>query len=99
MVVGLIGLIGLIGLMGLMGLMGLTGKGGNAPGIGPDFTDVTLASEGETKNVAHKIVLISAIHKQIQQKIEQLILRNKHITKERKVNKTFILKIESLVTK
>ena len=64
-----------------------------------DFTDVTLASEGETKNVAHKIVLISAIHKQIQQKIEQLILRNKHITKERKVNKTFILKIESLVTK
>ena len=36
--------VGLIGLIGLMGLMGLTGKGGNAPGIGPDFTDVTLAS-------------------------------------------------------
>ena len=36
-----------------------------------DHTDVTLASEGETKNKAHKMVLISASHKKIQQKVEQ----------------------------
>ena len=34
-----------------------------------DFTDVTLASEGETRVGAHKMVLISASHKKIQQKI------------------------------
>ena len=38
-----------------------------------DFTDVTLASEGETMKEAHKMVLISASLKKIQQKIEQLI--------------------------
>ena len=37
-----------------------------------DFTDVTLASEGETRVGAHKMVLISASHKKIQQKIEQI---------------------------
>ena len=31
-----------------------------------DFTDVTLVSEGETKNGAHKVVLISASHRKIQ---------------------------------
>ena len=34
-----------------------------------DFTDVTLASEGETRVGAHKMVLISTSHKKIQQKI------------------------------
>ena len=48
---------------------------GMPPGIGSDFTDLTLASEGETKNEAHKMVLISASHKQIQQKIEHLLLK------------------------
>ena len=38
-----------------------------------DFSDVTLASEGETKNGAHKMVLISASRKKIQQKVEQII--------------------------
>ena len=31
-----------------------------------DFTDVTLVSEGETKNGAHKVILISASHRKIQ---------------------------------
>ena len=64
-----------------------------------DFSDVTLASEGETKNEAHKMVLISASHKQIQQKIEQLLLKIKHTTERSKLHKTFILTIESLITK
>ena len=34
-----------------------------------DFTNVTPASEGETRVGAHKMVLISASHKKIQQKI------------------------------
>ena len=55
---------------------------GMPPGIGLDFTDVTL----ETKNEAHKMVLISASHKQIQQKIEQLLLKNKHTTERSKVH-------------
>ena len=45
------------------------------------------------------MVLISASHKQIQQKIEQLLLKNKHTTERSKLHKTFILTIESLVTK
>ena len=44
-----------------------------------DFTDVTLASEGETKNEAHNMILISASHKQIQQKIEQLLLKRSKV--------------------
>ena len=31
-----------------------------------DFTDVALVSEGETKNGAHKVILISASHRKIQ---------------------------------
>ena len=38
-----------------------------------DFTDVTLAPEGETKTRAHRMVLISASRKKIQQQVEQII--------------------------
>ena len=42
-----------------------------------DFTDVTLAYEGETKICAHKMILVSASRKKIQQKVEQIIQKHK----------------------
>ena len=38
-----------------------------------DFTDVTLAYEGETKICAHKMILVSASRTKIQQKVEEII--------------------------